>query len=138
MGRIWNAAFGVDRPGRLPQRLTVTRIHAAGDPALDAIHPSYNQAMEPGMVVVFLTEWLTATDANSAIAELERVGRALDARLLAPDGTVVPLSYAFAGDWGTNRNGVSYYYRNALYFRTPAGTPMPAPEVFAGYRVELY
>lgn len=138
VGRIWNAAFGADRPGRLPERLTVARVHAAGDPALDAIHPSYNEAMEPGMVVVFLNEWLTASDADAAIAELERAGRALDVQLVTPEGAEIPLSYAFAGNWGTDRNGVSYFYRNAFYFRTPAGTIAPGTEAIDGYRVELY
>jgi hypothetical protein len=92
----------------------------------------------PGMLVVFLNEWLTASDATAAIVELERVGRGLDARLVTPEGAEVPLTYAFSGNWGTDRNGVSHFYRNAIYFRTPAGTLAPGPESLARYRVELY
>ncbi len=57
---------------------------------------------------------------------------------MTPEGAEVPLTYAFSGNWGADRNVVSHFYRNGIYFRTPAGTLAPGPESLARYRVELF
>lgn len=45
--------------------------------------------------------------------------------LVLPGGGRVPLRFVFAGNWTDARNGINYFYRNALFFRLPPGHAPP-------------
>lgn len=116
-GAIWDEAFGsacmFEAPGE------VGAVHLAGDPALAALHPSYEQAMRPGMAIVFLRDWCRMADANEGVAALESAARRWDATVAAADGREVPLTFLFAGNWSVEREGATYLYRHSLYYRLP-------------------
>lgn len=116
----WAEALGADRLGRLPPEPRLRRVHDAGDPALDAMHPSYNEALPPGGFVVFLADWYGYEgSARDSLKVLDELGRAWDGRALVDPATGLERRgrYLFAGNVSTERDGKAWYYRNALYFR---------------------
>lgn len=116
----WAEALGADRAGRLTPEPRVRRVYDAGDPALDAMHPSYNEALPPGGFVVFLADWYGYEGgARDSLSVLDGLGRAWDGRALADPATGLTRRgrYLFAGNVSTERDGKTWYYRNALYFR---------------------
>lgn len=109
IAELWNDAYGLDREGLLPEQRTVSAVYRAGDPALDAIHPSYNRAMDPGTAIVFIDDWLVAGSPEESLNILNA----------AAHPPLPGWEYLFAGNWSTERDGRQYFYRNAFYFRLP-------------------
>lgn len=120
VGTVWNEDLGEERLGRLPAEPRVRRVYDAGDPALDAMHAAYNQALRPGQFVVFLADWYAyeASPADS-LKVLDELGRAWDGRALVDPATGRSRRgrYLFAGNVSTERDGKTWYYRNALYYQ---------------------
>lgn len=116
----WRDALGADRVGRLPPEPRLRRVYDAGDPALDAMHPAYNQALKPGQFVVFLADWYGYDGgARDSLKVLDELGRAWEGRALVDPATGLERRgrYLFAGNVSTERDGKAWYYRNALYFQ---------------------
>lgn len=116
---LWDREFGGNRPGALPPEPPIGRIHLSGDPALAALHPSYAEVMDPGMAVVFLKDWFTFEGGPAAsLAILDAAGRAMSGTELVDPVTGLRYRgrYRFAGNWSTQADGRTWYYKNSLYF----------------------
>lgn len=116
----WRDALGAERMGRLPAEPAVRRIYEAGDPALDAMHPSYNEALPPGGFIVFLADWYGYEGtARASLSVLDELGRAWEGLALVDPATGLTRRgrFLFSGNVATERDGQTWYYRNALYFR---------------------
>ncbi len=118
-GDLWEDAFG--SPCTFEALPDVGDTYLAGDPALAALHPSYEGAMRPGMAIVFLRDWCQLADANAGVAALETAARGWEATLTGADGRPVPLRFLFAGNWSVARDGTTYLHRHSLYYRLPPG-----------------
>lgn len=106
----------------------IVAVYAAGDPALNAISPSYNEALEPGSLVAFLDSWIVAESAEAAIAALESYASSSSFEAVVGEGEPIPLTFLFSGNWGEPRYDLTFFYRNALFFRAgPADRELLPP-----------